>query len=520
MNLFLVDDDPIIRAGISKIIEKSGEAYTVVGEASDGEMALEAIRANENIDLILTDIRMPIMDGLELIREIRKFNIYVRIVVLSGYDDYRYVRNAFMDGAVDYLLKPIVKKDLLQLLQKIENQIQLEAQKNLYENPDDARRIKMILCRLIQHKYETECEYKELLDALDLKSDTQAVVMILKTCSKNDEPWEWGYSETVLEDSLMRLNNIFSLDDKYRFFGYVENKQIVILVVAEEKMNEKELTNKYYLYIKNTPLQEQTAFTMGVSSVYPSIADAEKMYYEAVAAIKGSFYWGIECAINFSDIKPYKVLSDNFEKEKELLCEAFSLCDYIKVKHGIDDIYEKLYGAAPDEVRKNIHFILEYLVLHVKDFAEALSISEYDYNFFVSNVNTIMELKKQACKASKNIIESIRQERGKRSKRRIEMAKAYIEEHYMEPLTLNCVAEYIELNASYFSNLFKKETNLKFSEYLLEVRMNQAKKLLLNPTIKIYEIGNMIGYEDAISFGRAFKKKVGMSPKEYRNMVC
>lgn len=520
MKIFLVDDDPIIRAGISKIIKKSGESYTVVGEAPDGEIALEAIRGDESIDLILTDIRMPVMDGLELIREVRKFNPHVKIVVLSGYDDYKYVRTAFMDGAVDYLLKPIVKTDLLQLLRKIEEQIQLEAKKGLYENPDDARRIKMLLCRLIQHKYETESEYKELLDALDLKADAQVLVMVFKAYSKNGEPWERGYSETLLEDSLMKLNNIFSLDDKYRFIGYVENKQIVILAEAVEKMNERELMNKYYLYVKNTPLQEQTVFTMGVSSVHRSAADAEKMYHEAVHAIKGSFYQGIECAISDSDLKPYKVLSDSFEKERELLCEAFRLCDYIKVKHGIEDIYEKLYGVSPDEIRKTAHFIIEYLVLHVQDFADALSVCEYDYEFFTSNVNTIMELKKRSCTAAQNIIESIRQERAKRSKRRIEMAKAYIEQHYMEPLTLNSVADYIELNASYFSNLFKKETELNFSEYLLEVRMNQAKKLLLNPTIKIYEIGNMIGYEDAISFGRAFKKKVGMSPKEYRNMVC
>ena len=99
------------------------------------------------------------------------------------------------------------------------------------------------------------------------------------------------------------------------------------------------------------------------------------------------------------------------------------------------------------------------------------------------------------------------------------MAKDYIMAHYSEPFTLAEIADYVELNASYFSNLFKTETGMNFSEYLLNVRMDKAKELLRDPKIKIYEIGQLVGYEDAVSFGRAFKKKWGISPKEYRNLV-
>jgi two-component system response regulator YesN len=117
------------------------------------------------------------------------------------------------------------------------------------------------------------------------------------------------------------------------------------------------------------------------------------------------------------------------------------------------------------------------------------------------------------------IIEFIKGEREKRSKKRIELAKIYIEENCQNKITLNDVAEYVELNTSYFSNLFKAEVGMNFTDYLLDIRVEKAKTLLKDPKIKVYEIGNLVGYEDAVSFGRAFKKKLGMSPKEYRNTV-
>ncbi len=119
----------------------------------------------------------------------------------------------------------------------------------------------------------------------------------------------------------------------------------------------------------------------------------------------------------------------------------------------------------------------------------------------------------------KSIIEYISAEKEKKSERRIEMAKDYISEHHSDPITLGDLADYVELNPSYFSNLFKTETGINFSEYLLNIRMDKAKDLLRDPKIRIYEIGSLVGYEDAVSFGRAFKKKWGISPKEYRQMV-
>ena len=137
--------------------------------------------------------------------------------------------------------------------------------------------------------------------------------------------------------------------------------------------------------------------------------------------------------------------------------------------------------------------------------------------WIIVNLNT--KFAKIAMKILQGTVKYIEGERKKKSQRRIELAKLFIAENYHKPITLNDVADHVELNASYFSNLFKEETGVNFTDYLMNVRMENAKKLLKDPKIKIYEVGIMVGYEDAVSFGRAFKKKFGLSPKEYRNAV-
>ncbi len=514
-----MDDDPIIRAGISKIIETSGEDYEIVGQASDGELALEKIKEAQDIDLILTDIRMPIMDGLELIREVRKFNTQVKIVVLSGFDDYNYVRNAFMDGAIDYVLKPIVKKDFLDLMKKIEKKIEDETRDNMYGDSDGRNLVKKYLIQLAHRKYQTEEEFEEILQALHLERGVASLVMALKVNKRLENFHEQNYYEHIMEESLVKLKNIFSLDQKFRILCFTENNRIIIFVSALKQTEVAEAVDKYYLYIKNTPLSESVTFTMGVSDVYDNMERFSQMYQESISAVEHCLYAGCENVIHYRETLGSVPVAD-FDWNRERLSGAFELCDYVGIKHELDDIFNSLRRRNPEEVRKHVRLIIEYLILNVKDFQTALTGSQLEYEFFIRNVTTFDEMKERLYSASKTLILSMKAERESRSESRIEIAKAYMEQHYMEMLTLNQVAEHVELNPSYFSNLFKKETDVNFSEYLLNVRINMAKKLLLDPTIKVYEIGNMVGYEDAISFGRAFKKKIGMSPKEYRNTVC
>ena len=129
MNIFLVDDDEVIRMGMRKMIEKADRGWTVSGEAGDGEMALKFLDEHRDVDLLICDVKMPIMDGLELVKIIRQKRDYdPKIVMLSGYNEFDFVRSAFMNGACDYILKPFKKDEFLALITDIENRIKKERQ--------------------------------------------------------------------------------------------------------------------------------------------------------------------------------------------------------------------------------------------------------------------------------------------------------------------------------------------------------------------------------------------------------
>lgn len=520
LRIFLVDDDKIIRLGIRKVIEKSDLNCTIIGETSDGELALQELQSIEDIDLIITDIRMPVMDGLELIREIRKFNTVVRIIVLSGFDDFKYVRNAFMDGAVDYVLKPINKEEFLNLLKKLKSDIendnkekgQLVEYHNLY--------MEKTINKLLHNKYKKLEDIEEKVAQIGIKTEGSFAVMILQADNSYKVLKKQVTYESTLENAFIKLTNLFRLDTNYKFYSYVSYDSIVILVEGDKSPVGKEVFNKYHLYIKNTPLNDKLTFTLGVSNIFNHISDASTAYEEAKKASDARFYFGKNTFITYEQVeKNYLEPTINSGELIRDLAMAYELCDYMKVKGELERIFNCMHGIEPTEYRNRIKMIIERLLFQMKDFQEAVQLCDFDYEYFIQYVNTEDELKIHLLITSQSIIEYMKRERDKRSKKRIEMAKKFVELHYSEPITLNQVADYVELNASYFSSLFKKETGKNFSDYLLNCRINIAKNLLLDPTIKVYEIGNKVGYEDVVSFGRAFKKKIGMSPKEYRNII-
>ena len=159
--------------------------------------------------------------------------------------------------------------------------------------------------------------------------------------------------------------------------------------------------------------------------------------------------------------------------------------------------------CEPEKFRKYMHRMIEMLMFRIKDFESVLRLCGQDYQFQIDYLNTYRDLKSFMNAVLQGTVEYMKAEKEKRSKKRIELAKKYIKENYHKQINLNDVAEYVELNASYFSNLFKVETGINFSDFLLDIRMENAKKLLRDPKIKVYEIGNLVGYEDAVSFGRA-----------------
>ncbi len=523
MNIFLVDDDEIIRMGLRSIIEKSDLNCTVVGEASDGELALQGLeQCSDSIDLLITDIRMPVMDGLELIKQVRekeKFQL-MKIIVLSGYDEFKYVRSAFMDGAVDYLLKPINKNEFLEILKKIQEAVDYEAEMENNRKESHQLFVAATLNQLFHNPMKNKVEEEKNLKKAGVNLDQDYYfVMICRIDNFYKQNLEHMEYAGALDKIYHHIEKWKKGQEDYRLLQYINRTEIVYLISASEEISPSLISHELYQELCKAEIAD-TTYTLGAGNVSIGLENAKLAYQEALDAAEARFYLGRSHCISYNEVKDKTIdLNYNLEPNLNKLTQYIELYDYINCKKIIDAIFLDLGYIKAIKFRRYMRELMDLLILRVKDFQEALLCCAHEYQFYLENINTYNELKAYLSAVIKDVVDYIRNEREKRSKIRIEMAKKYISEHYKEGITLNDVADYIELNASYFSNLFKTEVGTNFSDYLLEVRMRMARKLLRDPTIKVYEIGCMVGYEDAVSFGRAFKKKVGMSPKEYRDTV-
>ncbi|MCR4943075.1 MAG: response regulator [Clostridium sp.] len=399
MRILVVDDDKIIRFGLAKKIKRLFADYEVISDFANGSMAFKYLEENPS-EVVITDIKMPVMTGVQLIEKAKKTLEKPPIfIVLSGYDDFSYVRDSMKCGAVNYLLKPVVEKELIKTLKEAEKSIILAKEK---EN-------------VINHSI-----------SILQKDFFRYLLFGKKSLNIRDEK--------VLNSVYLNENNIY--------------KMVVInsFCNISKEINEfKNYCVKKYDHIKFT-------------------------YYLYKSSIYIVFYF-----------KDY----DKQKFQEELLME-------------LESFLGKDIGVFSFENTKDVWALRDMAKL-----AEKFSGSKAQGIHFLSLDRKPEESSEYTEKKTSNIS--------------IKLAKEYIKNNYYKNISLKDVAEEIFLSQNYLSDLFKRETGEGFYEFLSNYRINKAKEILKTTNLKIYEVAEKVGYSDSITFGRAFKKKMGTTPNNYRN---
>ena len=515
MKVLLVDDDKIIRMGMRKIIEKSGQDFIIAGEAENGEEALQQLESVRDIDIVITDMQMPIMDGLELISQIKKRHIIVKVIVLSGYDDFKYVHQSFREGSVDYLLKPVNREELLHLLEETKKLILSEISAGIYSRRNEEVFMAQKLHEL-HHGTLTE-EDRAQLHERGLSLECPYFVCILQPRLSAKQQMNRSMIEALVTKKKTAILAYTDTVEQCRTYVYTEDLRIVFCIIGEDEMDVTYMRQTFCNELARET-EDELQFTFGFSNLYQEESAMQEAYAEALNGAKEGFYQEGNCIMPHQ-ARIYTGISANVETISKELSHCIELGDYVNGKRIIEETFQTMQQVAPDSLRAWMKGLLDRLFIYVKEFQVVIHSKEKEYEMYLQYIGTCMELKAYMLHILHIAIDYIQSERKKGSQARIDIAKKYMKQHYMDSITLNDLADYVELNPSYFSNLFKIETGVNFSDYLLEIRMDMAKKLLRDPKHKIYEVGNQVGYEDVVSFGRAFKKKIGMSPKEYRNSV-
>lgn len=530
--VMVADDEPRHRRGLSEMIRRLRPSYEVL-EVKNGEEAVEAVRTHP-IDIAVTDIKMPLKDGLEFLEETADLLPHLKTVILSGYANFQYAQKALQLGAFDYVLKPVNDERVEAMLQKVEKRIEnekTEAMKNEYT----VKRLNNTLPVYLGHQLNkwvrnrlSSHEVQEISALFDGKGPG----FIIATGIGNYLQATDNCTPDDIDE--LKLNMKYwmkaALDPAFHSLTFFdEGAEGMMITIIAGKKGDRLLCRLDLEKLK--AFQENLKAGYGfdvVTGVGNEVADilqsVGESYRNALAAYTYRFFFEDREIIFYTDIhlNPTRRVFSRHVEETDLY-EAVKRMDPAGARSMIGKMIERFTPDQyihPEQLKEEILFIL----LNAAKLSQSL-LSEDAYFLLVSAVKESIhhsrgytELKEALYQSADEIITAMGSGKSVKYEKIIQTCKDYINEHYMEDLSLVALTEKYGFNANYFGGLFKSNTNMTFSEYLLSVRMKHAQELLKNNNLRIYEIAEKTGYRDVKYFIRVFKRTYGMAPDEFRKI--
>lgn len=518
----------LARVGIKSLISWEDHGFTVIGEAENGKQAYDFYMDN-HIDIIITDIKMPVLNGIELIRKIRAQNDHIKFIVLSSFNDFEYVKEALKSGASDYLIKLEVQpKELLEQLKKIaltfKSEDALEAQLNKKQHTSIKEKsfLKEKFFRdLLYGWIRTNYEYEKRLSELDIDLPCGNVICLMFYTDSMKIYERYKEEEIhVLNYAILNLLNEIVSEYKYTFAMSTKTKQFIIIQYSEEGTEEEDtikrahqLANtikaaiKQYLNLSICVSISQPVLTFNqITEAYKQLhaihkyqisVNEEIMHYQDFCKMNQNIDIG-GLDIDLQKLEDALRLYDDIEVEKEL----------VHVRQTVEES-----ASVSVEILKGYCSTIVYLLSSRK--AKNASVWMTQQLKWIDKMvgksdflDWMTYIQKEWTKEQRDLSENSRV---------VTAAQRLLQANYATDITLESVANHLNLSPSYLSNLFKKETGEKFIDYLTRIRISQSKIHLRVQDYKIYEVGQMVGYDNEYYFSRVFKKHTGLSPRQYRS---
>lgn len=479
--LLIVEDEKMIRQGIKAMVQRSGVPVDMIFDCSNGIDALNLL-SERHIDVMFTDIRMQKMDGIELVRRVNEMEDKPLIVAISGYDDFTYAVEMLRNGVKEYLLKPVEREKIAEVLTRLDKELEQIKHEDSKEKELGLRQI------------------KELIDNDSMDEDQKNLIISKYESYFFDEEYQICIYN---EDAAM---------DSYEGIVLPFNEEGNIIILKTKYVN---------AFIKNEMYEK----CVGVGGIHKGLSELKDAYNEALSMRKLAFILGKTCIYGIDVME--NINSNLKEKARELLSESertkrLQVIGTDKTDEAINR-WKKLFKAYEngqlkmsefaEEINSTISKIPDIYREHITDndilmidkFKKLYnfeSLSEYQMNFtdWLFDLNTRL--------GNRPDDSNIRQ--------KIALAREYINDNYKSDLNMAVVSNYVSMNYSLFSYSFKQYTGSNFVNYLKEIRIEKAKELLANSDYKILEISRMVGYDNEKHFMKIFKAMCGVSPGEYR----
>jgi len=498
LKIMLVDDEKTVLNGLSHILSRYGPHYEIVGMAQQAKDALQLMQTTP-VDVVITDVSMPEMDGIELTKTIESLYPHVSVIILSGHADFEYVRQTMKHGACDYLLKPCNYQTILELLQKIEVKVTEQGEET------QGRAKKNALLAALQGK-------QALSDAIfPIHRDYR---LILITAA--------GNSHLILEKALTPiLDKISTIDDAYECVSLGSEGLVLIWTSrGETPLQERLYTCRQSLvqqgWITQWAISERIGDKLPLKDAFTSckrMMEFLSFHEEAVVLLAERFesYLQKQKQIGVHDYFSFQSISKHLQTG-----DALKLNMYLE--SSLQEIRERHIRWEPNKLRNEL--LKELLQLEqclVEHGYRPSAMEAVDYVKELNQIKTQRELFDWLHKVLFAILKDTQEE--EQTPHYILAAIKFMERHYMEEIDLKRISEEVYLNPWYFSSQFKKYMQLSFSEYLNHMRVKIAKQFLKQKDLKVYQVAEMVGFQDAAYFSTVFKNIERMSPKDFQKTV-
>lgn len=499
--VLIADDETPIRDWLEICVNNTGCECEVVAKASNGRIALEQYQ-KEQPDIIITDIKMPFMDGIDLIARIREQNKEIPVVILTSYKEFSFARQALQQGVTEYVLKTEVTVERMkEILTKIIRALEKKSPQNKGEHYQLERRRVRFLQKCAEEnknwrKEEAEAEWKTL--GIPLSEVNMAAI---------------AFSDA--EGSILIADQFSDV----KIVAVLPFRDDISLILCNVLGQVSQNRQREALYRMAAYILEFTGLSVGVSDIYSGFSYLPHLLKESIERLSQSFY----------DKKPSVHELETFHCDSGVIAGIRELqqsfetsvrdSEYESCRDKMLEIMQEMrLQKLPDIplVRSICSSLLKYFYYsYAPESGEKLAYMEY-IMAKIEKSRTIYEIEQFVCQSVGQLQESYGEDKVQYSVP-VQRSIDYLQENYQETLTLPVVSAYIGFSPDYFSRIFKEETGINFSTYLTKFRLKEALKLLRTTNMKVYEVSIAVGYSNMSYFSTVFKKEYGINPFDFKN---
>ncbi|PYE47656.1 response regulator transcription factor [Paenibacillus barcinonensis] len=516
INVLIVDDEPFIRQGLLLLIDWNALGFQICGEASNGVQALECIRAVQP-DLVISDIKMPEMDGMKLAKVIyEQYGGEMKMVLLSGFYEFEYAKQAIKYQVDDYILKPIVKDELLQVLEAFRDSFLERTEEKRHQEKQE----QIVLAQHVQSILLGTADEGTLVHVRAHYGDAAKFRCLMIETESEQEHQQAAWCLQVET----AINNTHA---GYVLKSFTGEKNRMLHIVTDLLLKQEALSLEQYvtrLYSELSRIQS-AAIAIYAGKEVGGLEELHESYYSC-SKIKSLRFFSAYGPIYYFEHVDTRVFNNKpAGREKQLFDGLIRAIE----EHRTEDVRSHAQAIfqffleeriEPGIVGIHLHYLAYTLLGLVNRDDSDLSLDgEWMQSTFLQENYAMLSMEENIenlCEFSYKCAEKLREHQKWNAMGVLARVEAYIHEHYMDNISLKLLGEHFYMNSAYLGQIFKKHYGVSFSDYLNQIRIEEATRLLRRTDYRVYEIAAMVGYRDSDYFINRFEKISGETPAQYR----